>query len=120
MTKTTQYILFIISVFFITCSNAQTKEGFTLEHARELIKETGYDPEGENRPHCLYFDYLEGHVIKCDITNDEFDERLYDRDCGEGAATKAIEYVREGKLNEIDVVPAEFEILGELLKRGKE
>ena len=98
----------------------RTKESFTLEHAQELIKETGYDPEGENRPHCLYFDYVEGHVIKCDITNDEFDERLYDRDCGEGAAAKAIEYVREGKLNEIDVVPAEFEILGELLKRGKE
>lgn len=59
-------------------------------------------------------------MIKCNITDDEFDERLYDRDCGEGAAAKAIEYVREGKLDEIDVVPAEFEILGELLKRRKE
>ena len=97
----------------------RAKEGFTLEHARELIKETGYVLEGENRPCCLYFDYLEGHVIKCDITNDEFDERLYDRDCGEGAAAKAIEYVREGKLNEIDVVPYEFELLGELLKPRK-
>lgn len=94
----------------------QTKESFTLEHARELIKETGYNSEGENRPYCLYFDYVEGHVIKCDITNDEFDERLYDRDCGEGAAAKAIEYVREGKLDEIDVVPCEFELLRELLK----
>ena len=63
---------------------------------------------------------MEGHVIKCDITNDEFEEGLYDRDCGEGAAAKAIEYVRDGKLNEIDVVPCEFELLGELLKRGKE
>lgn len=98
----------------------QTKEGFTLDRARELIKERGYDPEGDNRPCCLYFDYVDGHVIKCDITNDEFNEGLYDRDCGEGAAAKAIEYVREGKLNEIDVVPAEFEILGELLKREKE
>ena len=89
---------------------------FTLERAQELIKETGYVLEGEYRPGCLYFDYVDGHVIKCDITNDEFDERLYDRDCGEGAAAKAIEYVREGKLNEIDVVPAEFEILGELIK----
>lgn len=98
----------------------QTKEGFTFDRAKELIKERGYDPEGDNRPCCLYFDYVDGHVIKCDITNDEFNEGLYDRDCGEGAAAKAIEYVREGKLNEIDVVPAEFEILGELLKRGKE
>lgn len=94
----------------------QTKESFTLEHAQELIKEAGYNSEGENRPYCLYFDYVEGHVIKCNITNDEFDERLYDRDCGEGAAAKAIEYVRERKLNEIDVVPSEFELLKELLK----
>lgn len=97
----------------------QTKEGFTLDRAKELIKERGYDPEGENRPCCLYFDYVEGHVIKCDITNDEFEEGLYDRDCGEGAAAKAIEYVREGKLNEIDVVPCEFDLLRELLKPRK-
>jgi hypothetical protein len=37
----------------------QTKEGFTLDRARELIKERGYDPEGENRPCCLYFDYVD-------------------------------------------------------------
>ena len=97
----------------------QTKEGFTLDRAKEIIKERGYDPEGENRPCCLYFDYVEGHVIKCDITNDEFDEGLYDRDCGEGAAAKAIEYVRDGKLNEIDVVPCEFDLLRELLKPRK-
>ena len=97
----------------------QTKEGFTLDRAREIIKERGYDPEGENRPCCLYFDYVEGHVIKCDITNDEFEEGLYDRDCGEGAAAKAIEYVRDGKLNEIDVVPCEFDLLRELLKPRK-
>ena len=94
----------------------RAEENFTLEHAQELIKESGYDPEGENRRYRLYFDYVEGHVIKCDITNDEFDERLYDRDCGEGAAAKAIEYVRGGKLNEIDIVPCEFELLRELLK----
>lgn len=97
----------------------QTKEGFTLDRAREIIKERGYDPEGENRPCCLYFDYVEGHVIKCDITNDEFEEGLYDRDCGEGVAAKAIEYVRDGKLNEIDVVPCEFDLLRELLKPRK-
>lgn len=89
---------------------------FTLERAQELIKESGYDPEGENHPSCLYFDYVDGHVIKCNITGDEFDERLYDRDCGEGAALKAIEYVEQHKLNELDIVPAEFEILGEIFK----
>lgn len=95
----------------------RTKEGFTLEHAQKLIKETGYDPEGENRPRCLYFDYVEGHVIKCDITNDEFDEQWYDRDCGEGAAAQAIEYVKEGKLNEIFVFHCEFEILEKYLEK---
>lgn len=89
---------------------------FTMERAQELIKESGYDPEGENHPNCLYFDYVDGHVIKCNITGDEFDERLYERDCGEGAALKAIEYVEQHKLDEINVIPGEFEILGELIK----
>ena len=44
----------------------------------------------------LYFDYLNGHVIKCDITDDEFDPRLYDRDCGEGRAEEVIKALREG------------------------
>ena len=79
---------------------------FTIEHARELVESNS----------CLYFDYVDGHVIKCNITGDEFDESLYERDCGEGSALKAIEYVEQGKLNEIDVVPSEFEILGEIIK----
>ena len=33
-----------------------------------------------------YFDYLGGRVLKVELSGDEFDERLYDRDCGEGAA----------------------------------
>lgn len=44
----------------------------------------------------LYFDYVEGHVIKCDISGDTFDERLYDRDCGEGRAAEVIEALRNG------------------------
>lgn len=59
--------------------------GYTLEDAQCAIDgklKYGYP---------LYFDYVAGHVIKCDITEDEFDERLYDRDCGEGAAQAAID-----------------------------
>ena len=89
---------------------------FTLERAQELIKERGYDPEGENRPNCLYFDYVDGHVIKCNITGDTFDERLYERDCGEGSALKAIEYVEQHKLDEIHVVPSAVEHVREMLK----
>ncbi len=41
-----------------------------------------------------YFDYLHGRVLKVDLSRDEFDERLYDRDCGEGAAQRAVDSVR--------------------------
>lgn len=43
------------------------------------------------------FDYVDGHVIKCDITGDQFDPGLYDRDCGEGKAEKVIAALRNGK-----------------------
>ena len=38
--------------------------------------------------------YLHGRVLKVDLSRDEFDERLYDRDCGEGAAQRAVDSVR--------------------------
>lgn len=63
-------------------------EGFTLEKARDLIKERQEKNTG------LYFDYVEGHVIKCDLSGDSFDEFLYDRDCGPGAAENAIDELR--------------------------
>jgi len=41
-----------------------------------------------------YFDYLKGRVIKIDLSrDDEFDERLYDRDNGAGAAQRAISHL---------------------------
>ncbi len=41
-----------------------------------------------------YFDYVGGRVLKVDLSGDEFDERLYNRDCGEGAAQRAVDSVR--------------------------
>lgn len=41
-----------------------------------------------------YFDYLHGRVLKVELSGDEFDERLYDRDCGEGAAQRAVDSIR--------------------------
>lgn len=64
-------------------------EGFTLQKAHELIKER------QEKNARLYFDYVEGHVIKCDLSRDSFDEFLYDRDCGSGAAENAINELRE-------------------------
>ena len=63
-------------------------EGFTLQKAQELIHER------EEKNARLYFDYVEGHVIKCDLSGDSFDEFLYDRDCGPGAAENAINELR--------------------------
>lgn len=36
------------------------------------------------------FDYLKGRVMKVNIESDEFNESLYDRDNGPGAAAEAI------------------------------
>ena len=38
-----------------------------------------------------YFDYVHGRVMKVDLSKDEFDPWLYDRDNGEGAALQALE-----------------------------
>ena len=40
-----------------------------------------------------YYECLFGRVLKVDLSGDEFDERLYDRDCGEGAAQRAVDSV---------------------------
>ena len=72
------------------------KGNFTIERARELINSR--EDRREKDQYRLYFDYVDGHVIKCNLTGDAFDERLFDRDCGEGAAAKAIEKLRNGEV----------------------
>jgi len=42
-----------------------------------------------------YFDYLQGRVMKIDLSGDELNPRLYDRDNGTGAAQKAIDTIRQ-------------------------
>lgn len=45
-----------------------------------------------------YFDYIKGRVLKIDLSDDqEFDERLYDRDNRTGTAADAIRSLRENK-----------------------
>ena len=55
----------------------------TVEEAQELLDK--YD----------YFDYLKGRVMKVDLSGDELDPYLYDRDNGPGAAARAIEATQE-------------------------
>lgn len=40
------------------------------------------------------FDYLRGRVMKVDLSGDEFDNRLFDRDNGTNAAQAAIDSIR--------------------------
>lgn len=40
------------------------------------------------------FDYLKGRVMKVDLSGDEFDPWLYDRDNGQGAAARAVGSIR--------------------------
>jgi hypothetical protein len=42
----------------------------------------------------LSFDYVKGRPIKSNISGDSFDERLYDRDQGNGAAARVIAELR--------------------------
>lgn len=69
------------------------REGnLTEEQAETLIRERICRSPSEEKPHA-YFDYLFGKVIKVKFVegSNEFDERLYDRDNGEGSAGEAIE-----------------------------
>jgi hypothetical protein len=60
----------------------------TADKAREALAD--YKP-GER----LYFDYVFGRPVKCDITGDMMETWLYDRDAGEGAAARVIAKLRE-------------------------
>ena len=52
----------------------------TLEIAEKILKER------------TYFDYIQGRVMKVDLSEDDgFEEWLYDRDNGEGAAQQALD-----------------------------
>lgn len=49
----------------------------------------------ERSPRQVYFDYLQGRVMKIDLTSDtEFDPWGYDRDNGQGAAQRAVDALR--------------------------
>lgn len=56
------------------------KRNMTIEEARELT-----DQRGEQ-----YYDYLKGRIMKVDLSKDELNPRLYDRDNGHGAAARAL------------------------------
>lgn len=59
------------------------QQNLSYEIAKEIVEQT------------TSFDYLFGRVLKVDISGDTFNEWLYDRDNGQGAAQNAIDSIRE-------------------------
>lgn len=52
--------------------------------------------EAHPRPYRpLFFEYLNGRVLKIDLSGDELDPWLFDRDNGQGACADAIARLRE-------------------------
>lgn len=63
-----------------------TPNKMTLKQAEMLLKTD------------TYFDYIQGRVMKLDLSNDEgFDPWLYDRDNGSSAASRALDAYRKQK-----------------------
>jgi hypothetical protein len=60
-----------------------------IEAAREEVEQAKEFGRG-----TLYFDYVRGRVLKVDLTTDELDPWLYDRDNGAGAAQLVIDSMR--------------------------
>lgn len=61
-----------------------TPDDMTEDQAKDLLKKQAY------------FDYVQGRVMKVDLSRDnEFDPRLYDRDNGPGAAQRAIDSIKK-------------------------
>lgn len=63
-------------------------KAMTVEDAKKEIEDL------QTNGRKLYFDYLHGKVMKIDLSGDELNPGMYDRDNGEGAAKAAIEQVR--------------------------
>ncbi len=52
-----------------------------------------------------YFDYVQGRVMKVDLSGDSFNPWLYDRDNGEGAAKRIVDTLRiTGEVNPVATV----------------
>jgi len=62
-----------------------SRDEMSVADARQVIRNCG-----DNQ----YYDYLWGRVLKVDLSGDEFDPRLYDRDNGAGTAARAIKEIR--------------------------
>jgi len=73
------------------------KGQFTADEAKEWIANGQWHDSEYSRDikrEWLYFDYVRGRPIKCDLSGDTLDPRLYDRDQGAGAAARVVASLR--------------------------
>lgn len=73
-------------------SSSGYKGELTLRRAKELIEQHCHT--GMKGEEIIYFNYLNGKVIKIDLAPDVIDTCLYDRDNGADAGENAIEKLR--------------------------
>jgi len=78
-------------VLMALCNKARRQGMGTLISAKEPLRKE--DAE-ELLKVQTYFDYLGGRVLKVDLSGDEFNPVLYDRDNGQGAAARALEHLK--------------------------
>ena len=69
---------------------AKSNNGLTVKEARNLLRKG------------THFGYLKGKVLKVDLSGDEFDEYLYDRDLGAGTAERVIDELRRKSAVNVD------------------
>lgn len=72
----------------------RSSQPLPLEEARRIITKLRTIWAERLPTRWAYFDYLQGRVLKVNLTGDEFDETLYDRDNGPGAAEQALASIR--------------------------
>lgn len=71
--------------------NSRGASSMTKDDAQKILSEGGWLT---NLPGRVYFDYLQGRVMKVDIGGDTIEPWLYDRDNGHGAAARVIADLR--------------------------
>lgn len=67
----------------------------TKEEAQKILDEYGTHSGAAGSK--LYFDYLKGRVMKVDLSGDELDTFLFNRDNGDGAAERIIESLKASR-----------------------
>jgi hypothetical protein len=71
--------------------NSRGASSMTKDEAQKVLSDGGWLT---NLPGRVYFDYLNGRVMKVDIGGDTLEPWLYDRDNGQGAAARVIADLR--------------------------